>query len=100
MYARVVTLQNRPGKLDEVIQSVRDSLLPELQQEEGFLEFRLLVDRSKGKSVGIVFYQTEAHLQAAGTDMSHPTLQQRFSTHPHLRVGDPLIEVYEVAIPG
>jgi quinol monooxygenase YgiN len=100
MYARVVTLQNRPGKLDEVIQSVRDSLLLELQQEEGFLEFRLLVDRSTDKSVGIAFYQTEAHLQATGTDMSHPTLQQRFSKHPSWRVGDPLIEVYEVAFQG
>ncbi len=98
MYARVMTMQYQPGKVDEAIQVVRGSVLPELRQEEGFQEFTMLVDRSNHKVVGIILYQTEAHLQAAGASSSHPTLQARAARVSSILAAAPLVETYEVAI--
>jgi quinol monooxygenase YgiN len=100
MYARVMTFHYQPGNLDKAIQFVRDSVLPELKQEEGFQEFRMLVDQSKDKVLGIALYQTEAHLQAAGTHFSHPTLQRRASKIRSSFAAEPLAEIYEVVLQG
>jgi hypothetical protein len=35
MYARVVTFQFQPGKLDEARQIMRESILPEIRQQAG-----------------------------------------------------------------
>jgi len=100
MYVRIMTFQHQPGNMDKAIEYVRDSVLPELKQEEGFQEFMMLVDRSKDKAVGIILYQTEAHLQAAGADTSHPTPQRRISKSGLNFAAETLTETYEVVLQG
>ena len=98
MYVRVMTFQLHPGKVDEAVQFVQGSILPELKQEAGFQGLTFLVDRTNHKAVAIVLYQTEAHLQAAGASSSHPTLQARAARGSSTLAATPLVETYEVAI--
>src|SRR5713101_10154272 len=46
MYARVLMAQTKPGKTDELIQIIRDSVIPEVKQEIGFKGL-LLVDQQE-----------------------------------------------------
>ncbi len=93
MYARVVTTQYQPGKLDEGLHIFRESVLPELKQQAGFQGITLLLDRSNNKMAGISLYQTEADLQASGTN-----IQARFAIASSRFAAAPLVETYEVAV--
>src|SRR6266704_1096493 len=98
MYARVVTIQVQPGKVDEAIQFVQGSILPELRQEAGFQGLTMLVDRTNYKAIAIVQDQTEAHLQTAGASSSHPTLQARATRGSSTHTATPRVETYEIAL--
>jgi uncharacterized membrane protein YgcG len=93
MYARVVTIQYQPGKLDEGLHIVRESILPELRQQAGVQGLTLLLDRSANKMVAISLWQTEADLQA---DM--PNTPARVAKTSSLVAAAPLVETYEVAV--
>jgi heme-degrading monooxygenase HmoA len=64
MHARAGRVSFSPDKADEVINSVRDSVLPRIQQSEGFKGFTLLVDRSRGEGIGISFWESEDAMRA------------------------------------
>ena len=95
MYARVVTGQYQPGKLDEGEQIYRESILPEARQQPGFKGALGLVDRSSGKAISISFWQTEANAQASGVSSSYG--QAQMAKIASLLAAAPLIETYEVA---
>jgi hypothetical protein len=52
VYARVVTNQIQPGRIDEWPALIRDSIVPSLQEHDGFKGFVALMDRERGKTVG------------------------------------------------
>ncbi len=91
MYARVVTFQFQPGKLDEARQLFQ-SIQPEIRQQAGVQEIMLLLDRSANKALAISLWQTEADLQA---DM--PNAPARLARHSSFIAATPLVETYEVA---
>jgi quinol monooxygenase YgiN len=92
MYARVVTFQFQPGKLDEALQIARESILPGVRQRAGMQENTVLLDRSTNKMVAISLWQTEADLQA---DMANAPA--RLAKTSSLLAATPLVETYEVA---
>ena len=93
MYARVITFQYQPGKIDEALQIFRESVLPEMRQQAGFQGATMLADRGNNKVVGITLWQTEADLQK-----SLPSGQERFpGVSSHFAVA-PIVETYEVAV--
>ncbi len=98
MYARVVTTQYQPGKLDEALQITRESILPQLRQQAGYQRSTLLLDRSNNKVVAMSLWQTEADLQASGASISHPGVQARLAKVNSLLAAAPLVEIYEVAV--
>ena len=49
MYARVVTNQIQAGKMDEWLALIRDSIVPSLKEQNGFMGFVALVDRDHDK---------------------------------------------------
>lgn len=65
MYARHVTVQGSPDKIDEGIRSVRESVLPVLRECAGFKGQLLLVDRDKGQAIGISLWDTEENMRAS-----------------------------------
>ncbi len=48
MYARIITLQLQPGKLDEVMRLTQDSIMP-LLKRQGIKGGYLVGDRNTGK---------------------------------------------------
>jgi heme-degrading monooxygenase HmoA len=95
MYARVVTIQYQPGKVDEAIQILRESM-PETRQQAGFKGAMALADRSTDKAMTISLWQTEAEAQASGA--SSPYLQAQLAKVVSLSASAPSIETYEVVI--
>jgi hypothetical protein len=64
MYARVVTVQVQPDKMDELLRRVRE-LVPTVQARRGFHEGRFLTDAHTGTVLGITVWETEADAKAA-----------------------------------
>lgn len=93
MYARIITFQYQPGKIDEGLNLLRESVVPELRQLPGYRGATNLVDRSNNKVVGITFWQSEADLRDSGQSK----LQARFAVVSKLLMAAPLVESYEVS---
>jgi heme-degrading monooxygenase HmoA len=65
MYARVTTLEGSPDKMDDGTRHVREQVLPQLQQMDGFKGFVALSDRQSGKMLGVAFWESEEVLRAS-----------------------------------
>jgi hypothetical protein len=64
MYARVVTVQVQPGKMDEFWRRIREGT-PAVQARRGFHEARFLTDAHTGTVLGVTVWETEADAKAA-----------------------------------
>ncbi len=64
MYARVTTLEGPPDRMDDATRHVREQVLPQLQQMDGFKGFVALSDRQSGKVLGVAFWESEEVLRA------------------------------------
>ena len=64
MYARVVTVQVQPGKMDEFWRRIREAA-PAVQARRGFHEGRFLTDTHTGTVLGVTLWETEADAKAA-----------------------------------
>jgi heme-degrading monooxygenase HmoA len=53
-----------PDRVDEAIQRWGDTVLPSVQQQQGFKGVRLLVDRKNGRIVSLGLWESEAAFQA------------------------------------
>ena len=87
MHARVNFRQVPPDRMDEAIQTYRDTTLPEVRTRNGFQGGLVLTDRSNGKTIAISLWDTEANMNAS-------------SPPGHVDVisgGPPVREVYEVS---
>ena len=65
MYARISTLEGSPEHIDEELRQVRENILPQIQQQEGFKGMAALADRQTGKTLGITFWESEEALEAS-----------------------------------
>ena len=95
MYARVTIAQVQPGKMDEALQIVRDSVIPVAKQQLGFKGVWELVDRSNNKALAITMWETEADLKAGETSGYY---HEQIAKVASLLVGSSVREIYEVAI--
>ncbi len=65
MYARVVRARFAPDRLDEAIQLWQEAVAPTAQQQPGFKNARLLVQRETGQVMSIGLWETEADFQTS-----------------------------------
>jgi len=65
VYARMSTLEGSPEHIDEGLRQVRENVLPQLKQQEGFEGMVALADRKTGKTLGITFWESEEALKAS-----------------------------------
>ena len=70
MYARVTTLEGPPDRLDDAARHVREQVVPQLQQMNGFKGFIALGDRQSGKLLGVAFWESEEVLRATEEAMT------------------------------
>ena len=92
MYARVITFQYQPGKMDEGLDILRELVVPELRRQEGYEGALNFVDRDTNKVVGITLWKSEADLQASGMGK----LRERFAKIGAFLAAAPIVENYEV----
>ena len=94
MHARVVISHLRPGKQEEAIRYVEESVAAN-KQETGFKGQLFLVDQESGKVLSITLWEEEAHLHA-----THAAFQERVAGAAHLGTSGGALtpEVYEVAV--
>lgn len=64
MYAQMTTIETSPAKIDDTIRHVREQILPELQQAEGFKGFVALSDHKSGELLGVTLWESEEVAQS------------------------------------
>jgi heme-degrading monooxygenase HmoA len=65
MHARVSILEGPPAPLDQLLREVREEVLPQAKQMEGFKGMIALGDRHSGKTLGITFWESEEAMRAS-----------------------------------
>jgi heme-degrading monooxygenase HmoA len=63
-YARVTTLEGPPERMEDATRFVREQVLPQLQQMDGFKGFIALGDRQSGRLRGVALWESEEALRA------------------------------------
>lgn len=92
MYARVITFQYQPGKTDEALEILRQTVVPELRQLAGYAGVTNLVDYANNKVVGITLWEKETDLESSGMQK----LQARFAKVTSYLAAAPIVENYQV----
>ena len=64
MNARTGRVSFSPTKADDVVNHVRENIVPKYEEREGFKGFTLLMDRSSGQGIGISFWEDEEAMRA------------------------------------
>lgn len=94
MYARVTTLESSPERMDTAIRHVRENIVPQLQEMDGFRGFIGLGDRKSGKIMGVVLWESGEALRA--TEQSAAGLRRAAAEVSGGAIRG--VEHYEVAI--
>ena len=93
--ARVNYIQVQPGKMDDLIRIFQDSVVPVLQQLQGFKKELILADRDTDKVFVVPLWETEADMIASETS---GWLQESFANYVGVFAGPPVTEHYEVSM--
>lgn len=94
MYARVTTIEIRPGTADE-LQPLYESAAHQQQGMKGFVSTQLLADRTANKGMIVTVFETLADLEASAS------VPQQAMADPRVvaaLVGPPVVAIYEVAV--
>ena len=65
MNARMGWVDFQPDKADDVINHVRENVVPQYDEADGFKGFTLLLDRSNGEGIGVSFWENEDAMRAS-----------------------------------
>ena len=97
MYARTVTAQAQPGKVEEAISIYRNSIVPTSKEQKGFKGGFFVVDNATGKGVSLTLWETEADMQAAEAS---GYLREQIAKLGATLATAPVSEHFEVAAQG
>lgn len=95
MHAFVGRWQAQPGKLDEAIGIIRDSVLPAACRVKGYGGAYVFADREASRFITVSLWETEADLVAM---MSSAFIQEQIGKFAPLLAGPPERGVYEVVV--
>jgi heme-degrading monooxygenase HmoA len=65
LHARMSTLEGSPDELDEGLRDVKEHVLPQLKQQDGFKGFIALGNRQSSELIGITFWESERVMRAS-----------------------------------
>jgi heme-degrading monooxygenase HmoA len=94
MHARVSILEGPPAPLDQLLREVREEVLPQAKQLEGFKGMIALGDRHSGKTLGITFWESEEAMRAS-EEAAHRLREESAETGGDTIAG---VERYEVGL--
>jgi len=95
MYARAVNVPFQPGKIDEAIRIVKDTIVPAMKGQKGFKGQLLLTQSDTGKAISINLWETEADLTAFETSSLYKELMGKLGG---VLAGPPTGERYQVSV--
>jgi heme-degrading monooxygenase HmoA len=64
MFARTTTMQIKIAFIDDALEVYTNSIVPAAQAQKGFVDIKLLLDRSSGKAISIATWETEEDAKA------------------------------------
>ncbi len=96
MYARATIAQLQPGKVDELLQFLRDNVVPAAQAHQGFKGLMLLTDEATNKGIAIALWETEADIAASESPDGYYTKQ--LARGAHFFAAPPVRETYQVTL--
>lgn len=65
MWARVTTMQGPPESVDEAIDQVKSTVLPQMRDVDGFQGMWMLVDRASGRGLGFTLWESQEAMEAS-----------------------------------
>lgn len=93
MFAHALELTTRPGKLREVIRTLRDGVVPMLREQPGFIqEFILASDAEPDRVVALTLWTRHEHAEWVHR---HHSSQIRHTLEPLLEF-EPVIRTFNV----
>ncbi len=95
MQAAVNYVQVQPGKMNEAVAIIRDSVAPVVRQQRGNRGAILLTDPNTNKAIVVALWETDADAAAM---MSSGVYQVESAKLASVFVGPPVREVYEVSV--
>ena len=96
MFARTVTIQMKPGTMDEAARIYRESVAPAAKQQKGFKGALLLMAPGDvGKGMSISMWETMEDLEA-GDNSGY--LQAQIAKFGPMMAGPPTRDVFIVAV--
>ena len=94
MHARMTTMEGSSERLDEGLREIREDVLPQLQQQDGFKGFVVFDNRQSGKLIGFSLWESEQAMQAS-EEVADRTRRQSAETMSDTIAG---VERFEVAL--
>lgn len=95
MYARHVTVRGDATKMEDVVGTQRDVVLPVLRGCKGFKAQLVLLDRENGEVIGLSLWESEDDMHAS----EEPVRAARQQVAAALQAGAPPdVRLYEVPI--
>lgn len=94
MYARLITANVKPDKLNEFPAAFSELVLPDASQEPGFKGMYMLKDPAQSRIIGVVLWETEADAIASIEGFQ----QRRMPKLMPFLAGPPSAETLEVVI--
>jgi heme-degrading monooxygenase HmoA len=96
MYARVTLAQLQPGMIDELIQFLRDNVVPAAQAQQGFKGLLLLTDDNTNKGIAVALWEAEADMAASESSDGYYSVQ--LARGAHFFAAPPVREAYQVTL--
>ena len=93
MFARVVSLEWKAYKLDEAIKIYKESGIPAMKPQKGFISLSLLIDRNTGKGKSVAIWATEEDMLAT---MESGLYKEQIEKFKDYYIGTPTVDMYEV----
>jgi heme-degrading monooxygenase HmoA len=97
MHARVTFATAQPGKINDTIKVMRDSILPAAKKQKGFKSLFFLTNRNTDKGIVIVMWNTEADMTAGESSGYY---RDQVAKEAPVLAGPTTMEHYEVSVKG
>ncbi len=95
MFARLTTAEFKPGTLDELISTYRDSIVPAAESQKGYIKAYLLTDSKTNKGISISVWESEDDAVAGEQSGYYP---EQVGKVKRLFASVPVREGYEVSV--
>jgi len=96
MHVRATTITIQPGKMQEMIDIFKNSVVPAQKAQKGYQGGYLMTDANSNKALGISVWESEADMMASESSSGY--LQEQVAKIGNLISGTPDFVHYELSV--